>query len=101
MVRTVITVANNALHFVLATNDDGSQMAFLVDSKCLTQLDVTCGNAAIHTDTESSLANGIASLRQQYADIFEPPKGLPPDRGTEHVIPTLPDAQPPFMRMYR
>ena len=44
-----------------------------------------------------NLQNG----REQYADILEPPKGLPPDRGIEHVIPTLPDAQPPFMHMYR
>ena len=65
--------------------------------------DVTLESTAdvTNTDTEHSLADGIASLREQYADIFEPPKGLPPDRGIEHVIPTLPDAQPPFMRMYR
>ena len=48
-----------------------------------------------------SLADVNTSLHQQYADIFEPPKGWPPDRGVEDVIPTLPDAQSPFMRMYR
>ena len=26
--------------------------------------------------------------------------GLPPDRGIEHVIPLVPDTQPPFKRMY-
>ena len=75
--------------------------ALHTDTELDASSDVTCGNAVIHTDTGSSLADSIASLRQQYADIFEPPKGLPPDRGIEHVIPTLPDAQPPFMRMYR
>lgn len=63
--------------------------------------DVTYAADVTNTDAENSLADGIASLREQYADVFEPPKGLPPDRGIEHVIPTLPDAQPPFMRMYR
>ena len=60
-----------------------------------------------HTDTvipvaaESDLADIIASLRQEFADIFEPPTGLPPDRGVEHVVSLLPGSQPPFKRMYR
>ena len=33
--------------------------------------------------------------------MFATPSGLPPDRGVEHVIPLLPDSQPPFQRMYR
>ena len=41
------------------------------------------------------------SLRHRYADIFEPSTGLPPDRGIEHVIPLIPDAQPVPQRMYR
>ena len=41
------------------------------------------------------------ALRHKYADIFEPPAGLPPDRGIEHIIPLVPDAQPAPQRMYR
>ena len=33
--------------------------------------------------------------------MFADPSGLPPDRGVDHVIPLLPDSQPPFQRMYR
>lgn len=51
--------------------------------------------------TGTELSDAIASLRHQYADIFEPPTGLPPDRGIEHVIPLIPDAQPVPQRMYR
>ena len=50
--------------------------------------------------TETDLAGSIASLQHEYADIFEPPTGLPPDRGIEHVIPLLPGAQPSSQRMY-
>ena len=35
------------------------------------------------------------------ADVFAEPSGLPPDRNIKHVIPLEPDAQPPFMHMYR
>ncbi|KAL0040176.1 hypothetical protein WJX79_009953 [Trebouxia sp. C0005] len=43
----------------------------------------------------------VDTLRQQYPDVFAEPSGLPPDGGVEHVIPLLPDSQPPFQRMYR
>ena len=75
--------------------------AFLNETDTDASSDVTCAADVTNTDTENLLADGITSLRHQYADIFEPPKGLPPDRGIEHVISTLPDAQPPVMRMYR
>ena len=35
--------------------------------------DVTCAADVTDTDTENSLADGITSLRCQYADILEPP----------------------------
>ena len=47
------------------------------------------------------LAEQITALQQQYNTVFAEPSGLPPDRGIEHVIPLLPDSQPPFQRMYR
>ena len=47
------------------------------------------------------LAQQITALQQQYNTVFAEPSGLPPDRGIEHVIPLLPDSQPPFQRMYR
>ena len=51
--------------------------------------------------TETEVLDSIASLRHRYADILEPPSGLPPDRGIEHVIPLLPDSHPVPLRMYR
>ena len=50
---------------------------------------------------QADLHKHIDSLQQDFADVFAPPSGLPPDRGVEHVIPLLPDSQPPFQRMYR
>ena len=51
--------------------------------------------------TEPELSAQIADVQQQYSDLFQTPAGLPPDRGIEHVIPLLPDSQPPYPRMYR
>ena len=50
---------------------------------------------------QAHLLQHIDALKQQYSDVFAEPSGLPPDRGVEHVIPLLPDSQPPFQRMYR
>ena len=50
---------------------------------------------------QAHLLQHIDALQQQYSDVFVEPSGLPPDRGVEHVIPLLPDSQPPFQRMYR
>ena len=50
---------------------------------------------------QAHLLQHIDALQQQYSDVFAEPSGLPPDRGVEHVIPLLPDSQPPFQRMYR
>ena len=50
---------------------------------------------------QADLHAHVDTLKQQYADVFAEPSGLPPDRGVEHVIPLLPDSQPPFQRMYR
>ena len=52
-----------------------------------------------HPETE--LSDSIASLQHDYADIFEAPTGLPPDRGIEHVIPLVPGAEAVPQRMYR
>ena len=40
-------------------------------------------------------------MKQDFAEVFAAPSGLLPDRGVEHVIPLLPDSQPPFQRMSR
>ena len=45
---------------------------------------------------QAHLLQHIDALKQQYSDVFAEPSGLPPDRGVEHVIPLLPDSQPPF-----
>ena len=49
----------------------------------------------------TALSGSIDALRHKYADIFDPPAGLPLDRGIEHVIPLIPDAQAAPQRMYR
>ncbi|KAA0040484.1 Retrovirus-related Pol polyprotein from transposon 297 family [Cucumis melo var. makuwa] len=43
----------------------------------------------------------IRFLLQQYADIFETPKGLPPKREIDHRILTLPEQRPINVRPYR
>ena len=58
--------------------------------------DVTPPSAA-HT----ALSTGLDAVKQDYADIFNEPAGLPPDRGIEHVIPLEESSQPQFKRMYR
>ena len=50
---------------------------------------------------QADLLQHVDALKQQYSDVFAEPSGLPPDRGVEHVIPLLPDSQPPFQCMYR
>ena len=59
----------------------------------------------IQTETDAqpdtALSGYIDALRHMYADIFEPPAGLHQDRGIEHVIALVPDAQPAPQRMYR
>ena len=55
---------------------------------------------AISTE-QADLLKHVDTLKEDFADVFAEPSGLPPDRGVEHVIPLLPDSQPPFQRMYR
>ena len=50
---------------------------------------------------QTDLWQHVDTLKQQYVDVFAEPSSLPPDRGVEHVIPLLPDSQPPLQRMYR
>lgn len=42
----------------------------------------------------------LRTLLDEYADVFQPPKGLPPDRGVDHTIPTVPH-RPIFRNLYR
>ena len=57
-------------------------------------------NASLDPE-QADLMQHVDALQQQYSDVFAEPSGLPPDQGVEHVIPLLPDSQPPFQRMYR
>ena len=44
----------------------------------------------------------IDALKQEFQDVFQnPPDGLPPDRGTGHLIPLLPDHKAPYRNPYR
>ena len=58
-------------------------------------------SAAAASSEQAELHKHIDSLKHDYADDFAEASGLPPARGVEHVIPLLPDSQPPFQRMYR
>jgi len=62
---------------------------------------VTSGNTSPCPDTAFALTQQLDGIKSQFADVFAEPSGLPPDRGIKHVIPLEPDAQPPFMHMYR
>ena len=77
-----------------------------------TDADSTVDDTAVIDDDECTdgkdnrtavpeLAEHINASLQYYADVFAELSGLPPDRGVEHVVPLVPDAQPEFKRMYR
>ena len=59
----------------------------------------TTSNSAADAE-QADLLQHVDALKQQYSDVFQEASGPPPDRGVEHVIPLLPDSQPPFQRMY-
>ena len=81
--------------------------AFLVlvdtaDTAGVTEPDVNTPTVESCASNEAAdLQLQIEGLKQDFAEVFAVPFGLPPDRGVEHVIPLLPDSQPPFQRMYR
>ena len=43
----------------------------------------------------------MQDLIDQFAELFEEPKGLPPKREFDHAIPLIPGAQPVNVRQYR
>ena len=48
-----------------------------------------------------SVPHYLTELLQQFQDIFQSPKGLPPRRDCDHQIPLIPGAKPPNIRPYR
>ena len=72
------------------------------DTASVTEPDVTTAPVeSSASDEAADLQLQVDDLKQDFAEVFAEPFGLPPDRGVEHVIPLLPDSQPPFQRMYR
>ncbi|KAL4318355.1 hypothetical protein GQ457_18G008640 [Hibiscus cannabinus] len=52
-------------------------------------------------DTEANIPAPILPLLQEYHDVFEEPKHLPPSRTHDHAIRFQPGAQPVNLRAYR
>ena len=73
-----------------------SLILLLTDSTAVNQTSV-----AVEDAEHANLHKHIDTLQHDFADVFATPSGLPPDRGVEHVIPLLPNSQPPFQRMCR
>jgi len=93
---------------VLVTQDDVAEATLAVASVTNSSTASTSPSPVAPTASpaaaepeQADLLQHVDALKQQYADVFAEPSGLPPDRGVEHVIPLLPDSQPPFQRMYR
>ena len=57
-------------------------------------------NAATGSDGDTQLPPKIAALLEEYADVFEEPCGIPPDRGVSHHIDLVSD-KPVFRRPYK
>ncbi len=96
----------------------GESFIVMVNTAVVPHTDVSNGSASVKSDNTSSCAASASAhcsapdtaftltqqldgIKSQFADVFAEPSGLPPDRGIKHVIPLEPDAQPPFMHMYR
>jgi hypothetical protein len=70
------------------------------------------GAAAVQTELPGYVAPAVqaegtvpqselSSLLAEFADVFQEPVGVPPDRGIGHVIRLVPGADPPYQRPYR
>lgn len=62
---------------------------------------VRVGNAVPDVPTATDLQSDIASLTNEYADLFQEPTGLPPVRNIEHVIDLQPGTAPAYTKPYR
>lgn len=50
---------------------------------------------------EEQVPMSVGLLLQKFGDVFEEPKGLPPERGLEHSIPLKPGSLPVYSRPYK
>ncbi|CAN6347636.1 unnamed protein product [Urochloa humidicola] len=64
---------------------------------------VVLSNTSGHDELEmpSNVPLEIARLLQEFQDVFQEPKGLPPSRAVDHAIPLFDDAKPVNQRPYR
>ncbi|GJN19863.1 hypothetical protein PR202_gb07177 [Eleusine coracana subsp. coracana] len=68
-----------------------------------------CRNALLHmvqlqsveAQSNKTIPPKILDLLLQLQDVFQEPKGLPPQRGCDHRIPLIPGARPIHIRPYR
>ena len=51
--------------------------------------------------TEPKISTSVKMVLEQYADVFQEPKGLPPNRPQDHSIPVLSGTNPVNIRPYR
>ena len=50
---------------------------------------------------QTDISTSVKKVLEQYADVFQEPKGLPPSRPQDHSIPLLRDTNPINIRPYR
>ncbi|XP_025825540.1 uncharacterized protein LOC112900963 [Panicum hallii] len=92
------TITLQGVHTVMGSPISDQQVQALIKNDSI--LHVIQLNAVDVQTVSPELPPEVSHLLQQFASLFEEPKGIPPSRPGDHQIPLLPGAQPFRLRPY-